>query len=206
VFVTSLLDLVERTADAHGEARITLTGSYSYKWARKLDYGHLTTAVPGDGTSLRHLSAGWQRYCDSKLAVLYLALQLDRQLETRGVKNVFVNVCQPGEVPGTDLGEGQQPLVSAFWGRALKRFLGLFLRNSTLDSAKTQVVLSASKRVGEEKVRGEFWAPIFSWLGYYQGSQKEELVTQLARDEEEWRKLWERCESAVAEYDARRTQ
>jgi len=76
------------------------------------------------------------------------------------------------------------------------------MRNSTLDAAKTQVTLSASKRVSDEKVGGEFWAPVFNWRGSYLRSEKEELVTELANDEEEWKRLWDCCESAVKKYDA----
>jgi NAD(P)-dependent dehydrogenase (short-subunit alcohol dehydrogenase family) len=204
--VPSFSDLVEETANIHGEARITLTSSHGYKWAKKLSYTDLTTRIPDDGTSLLHLNAGFQRYCDSKLAVLYFALQLNKQLSFKNTTNVFVNACHPGNSPKTDIGDGNQPLISPFFQRALKNFLGLFLRNSTKDAAKTQVTLSASKKVGEEKVRGEFWVPIFDWRGYYVRSEKEELATELARDEEEWKRLWDCCEGAVAKFDIQRHQ
>jgi NAD(P)-dependent dehydrogenase (short-subunit alcohol dehydrogenase family) len=90
-------DLVEKTATKYGNGRITFTSSRGHKEATKLDYTALTTRVPDDGTSLRHLAGGYQRYLNSKLAVLYLALELDKRLQARGVKNVFVNACQPGE-------------------------------------------------------------------------------------------------------------
>ena len=88
---------MEQTATKFGDARITLTSSRGHKKAVKLDYTALTTLVPDDGTRLRHLAGGFQRYLNSKLAVLYLALEMDKQLQARGVKNVFVNACQPGK-------------------------------------------------------------------------------------------------------------
>ena len=91
-------DLVKQTANSYGDARITLTSSYGYKGAKKLDYKALTTIVPDDGTSLLHLGGGLQRYFDSKLAVLYLAMELDKVLWSNGVHNVFVNTCHPGEL------------------------------------------------------------------------------------------------------------
>jgi NAD(P)-dependent dehydrogenase (short-subunit alcohol dehydrogenase family) len=97
LFLIGLLDLVEKTATKYGDARITFTSSRGHKDATKLDYTALTTRVPDDGTSLRHLAGGYQRYLNSKLAVLYLALELDKRLQARGVKNVFVNACQPGK-------------------------------------------------------------------------------------------------------------
>jgi NAD(P)-dependent dehydrogenase (short-subunit alcohol dehydrogenase family) len=97
LFLIELLDLVEKTATKYGDARITFTSSRGHKDATKLDYTALTTRVPDDGTSLRHLAGGYQRYLNSKLAVLYLALELDKRLQARRVKNVFVNACQPGK-------------------------------------------------------------------------------------------------------------
>jgi NAD(P)-dependent dehydrogenase (short-subunit alcohol dehydrogenase family) len=97
LFLIEILDLVEKTATKFGDARITFTSSRGHKEATKLDYIALTTRVPDDGTSLRHLSGGYQRYLNSKLAVLYLALELDKRLQARGVKDVFVNACQPGK-------------------------------------------------------------------------------------------------------------
>jgi NAD(P)-dependent dehydrogenase (short-subunit alcohol dehydrogenase family) len=88
---------VEKTASKYGDARVTLTSSEGHKLAAKLDYTALTTRVPNDGTSILHLAGGWQRYANSKLAVLYLALEMDKRLQARGVKNVFVNAVQPGK-------------------------------------------------------------------------------------------------------------
>lgn len=101
-----------------------------------------------------------------------------------------------GRVPTTGLGNNQQPLVGPWLQSSIKTFLGIFLRNSTLDAAKTQVYLSASKQTSEEEVHGQYWSPKLSWMQYYLGSQKEELVTALAKDESEWRRLWEFCEEA----------
>jgi NAD(P)-dependent dehydrogenase (short-subunit alcohol dehydrogenase family) len=97
LLLIEVLDLVEKTATKCGDARITFTSSRGHKEATKLDYIALTTRIPDDGTSFRHLAGGYQRYLNSKLAVLYLALELDKRLQARGVKNVFVNACQPGE-------------------------------------------------------------------------------------------------------------
>src|SRR5438045_5606098 len=144
-----------------------MTSSHAYKIASKLDYETLTTCVPEDGTSLLHLGGGFQRYVNSKLAELYFALELDRRLRERGVENVFVNACHPGKaifqaehreclltshlidlgnVPKTELGNNQQPLVGPFLNKAIRNTLGLFMRNSRQDAAKTQVFLSASRK------------------------------------------------------------
>jgi len=218
-------DLVERTANQHGEARITFTSSHGYKAAKKLDYKALTTRIPNDGTKFSHLGGGFQRYLDSKLAVLYLALALDQELwNRRGVRNVFVNACHPGislfffsinslrnekdrilitvvddvgNVPKTEIGNNQQPKVSPKFQNGIKSFLGLFLRNSAQDAAKTQVFLSSSKTIREKNIHGEYWAPVWKRQKYV-GSAKEELRTAKARDEGEWKLLWDFCEEATA--------
>jgi NAD(P)-dependent dehydrogenase (short-subunit alcohol dehydrogenase family) len=38
-----------------------------------------------------------KRYVNSKLGVLYIAMELDRRLQAAGVKNVRVNAVHPGE-------------------------------------------------------------------------------------------------------------
>jgi hypothetical protein len=103
-----------------------------------------------------------------------------------------------GNVPRTDIGKTQQPLVSPAVAKAIKGFLGVFMRNSARDAAKTQVFLSASKQIRERNVHGEYWAPTWSLRQKYTGSQKEELRTALAKDEEEWKLLWDFCEDATA--------
>jgi hypothetical protein len=89
--------LIEETAGRYGEARITLTSSEGYKAAKKLDYKALITIVPNDGTSWRQLGGSFQRYLNSKLAVLYFALELDKRIWEKTGGTVFVNACQPGK-------------------------------------------------------------------------------------------------------------
>jgi hypothetical protein len=102
-----------------------------------------------------------------------------------------------GNVPKTEIGNNQQPKVNLKLQNALKSLLGLFMRNSASDAAKTQVFLSSSKTIREKSIHGEYWAPVWKWQKYV-GSAKEELRTGLARDEGEWKRLWDFCEDAVA--------
>lgn len=71
------------------------------------------------------------------------------------------------------------------------------MRNSPQDAAKTQVFLSASALIRENKVHGEFWAATWSWRQKYTGTRQEQLTTALAKDEDEWRLLFDFCEQAV---------
>jgi hypothetical protein len=94
----NVLDMIDHTAKLCGEARITYTSSRGYLAATKLDYKALTTRVPDDGTSLSDLGGGFQRYLNSKLAVLYLAKALDQEIWIKSSESIFVNACHPGKL------------------------------------------------------------------------------------------------------------
>lgn len=89
-------DLVEKTASQQGEARIVMVSSEVYKTATKLDYDALRTRIEGDGNSVWQLKAAFIRYCNTKLANVYFTAELDRRLQSRGIKNVYCNSCHPG--------------------------------------------------------------------------------------------------------------
>ena len=94
-FVTALLPAVERTAAAHGEARIAIVGSEAAGFHRgPLDYDALRADVPAGATGL---VAGMRRYGASKLAAMVFAHELARRLAARGIANVYVNSPNPGE-------------------------------------------------------------------------------------------------------------
>ena len=96
VFVTTLLDLVESTANTAGDARIVMTASLGYKFAPKIDYNVLKERREADGKSARDALPAFKRYCLSKLANVYFAEELDRRLQARGIQNVYCNSCHPG--------------------------------------------------------------------------------------------------------------
>lgn len=175
-----------------------MTSSEGYKLATKLNYESLTELIPGDGSSIFHLKRSFQRYCNSKFGVLYLALEVNRQLHYRGIANVKVNACHPGRAPTTEIGDFQQTFMSPAANRWLKWIitLGYDVGNTVEDCAKTQLFLSASKIVKEDDVSGEYWVPKINWWLRYVGCGKEEL-TSLGRDEGEAGKMWEFCETAV---------
>jgi NAD(P)-dependent dehydrogenase (short-subunit alcohol dehydrogenase family) len=191
-------DIIERTATTKGEARIIMTSSEGYKLATKFDYAALTQEIPDDGTSIFHLWRSFRRYCNSKLGVIYLALDLDRQLRSRGVTNVRVNACHPVRAPTTEIGDFQQTFMSPTANRWVKWMvtLGYNVGNTVEDCAKTQTFLSASRKVREDRVGGEYWVPRINWRLRYVGCQKEEL-NALGKNEAEWKRMWEFCEEAV---------
>ncbi|KAI9848151.1 MAG: hypothetical protein M1837_000825 [Sclerophora amabilis] len=198
VFITTLLNLVETTANAHGQARIVAVSSIGYTSSKKIDYDALRTKLVDDGQSIWGLGPAFNRYVSSKLANVYFMTVLDTKLQEKGVKNVYCNSCHPGINPTTGLGE--QGGIRYVGSRAawLVRSLLYPFGNSVIDGAKTPTYLAASEEVRNREVHGEFWRPTWSWTWAFTGSRKQEL-TPLARDEEEQRKLWIYSREAVQE-------
>ena len=204
------LDIVEQTAASHGEGRIVITSSLGYKWATKLDFTALKTAIPDDGAKVRHITEAFWRYCNSKLANIYFINELDRRLQDKGVKNIYCTSCEPGKssaqwviktsdlclevlmkqgvIGATGLGRDGFHTLPRFALPLISLILG-FLGNTVEDGAKTQTYLAASKEIREQNVHGQYWAPSWSWTRRWVGSGQQEL-TDLAKDDEEQRKVW----------------
>jgi NAD(P)-dependent dehydrogenase (short-subunit alcohol dehydrogenase family) len=65
---------------------------------RKLDYDLFQSPIPPKAKSvLSATKESMKRYINSKLGVLYIAMELDRRLQASGVKNVRVNAVHPGQ-------------------------------------------------------------------------------------------------------------
>ncbi|CRG88291.1 hypothetical protein PISL3812_05320 [Talaromyces islandicus] len=189
-FVAALLDIIKNTADTTQDGRIIFTISDAYKQAKKLDYEKLKTSKPEDGKTLKDIGDAWMRYADSKLAIVYSTIELSNRLRNADIANIYLNACHPGNAINTTLGTGHQTAVNPTMERAVRGFLNLLIGNSTQDSAKTQVYLAGNKSIKEKGVHGENWEPEFSMFGStYKGCAWKEY-TQLGRDEEERKKLW----------------
>ena len=93
-----LLDLLKRTADQHGEARIVNLGSEAHRGG-EIDFEDLH-AVDDYG--------GLQAYAQSKLAMLLFTFELARRLRGTGVT---VNCVHPGVV-STNIWSGNKDLLS----------------------------------------------------------------------------------------------
>jgi NAD(P)-dependent dehydrogenase (short-subunit alcohol dehydrogenase family) len=61
-----------------------------------LDYEAFANSIPNNSSALWRAGTCFYRYLNSKLGVLYLAMELDRRLREAGVENVFVNAVHPG--------------------------------------------------------------------------------------------------------------
>jgi len=208
---SSNADLVKSTANAHGEARITITTSNGYKFVSKLDYDMCTTPVQQNRPVVSMIGTSLQRYVNSKLGTLYFAMELDRRLREAGVENVLVNAAHPGQAGKTGLGDWEHSFMSPSAVKIFKSFvfLGFLISHTTEDAAKTQTYVSANKRISEERIHGELWIPTYSlwptpwsWMGYT-GSITEKLQPHAA-DMAEWKKLWEFCEEAVKKAEGKK--
>jgi hypothetical protein len=184
--------LITHTAETTRDGRIVFTNSNAYKKAAtKLDYEKLSTPNPNDGLKLKDIADAFSRYAASKLAQVYAVLEFSARLRQNcDVRDVYVNMCHPGNAIGTALGTGHQTAVNPTAERMIRSALDVAIGNSTLDSAKTQVFLAGSTYVKEHGTHAEFWSPSFSVLRRaYKGCAAEEY-TVLGRDEEEREKLW----------------
>lgn len=94
------------------------------------------------------------------------------------------------------LGRGdRQPIPQALEG-VIQKSIGIF-SNSTKDAAKTQTYLAASEDIATKHIGGRYWTPIWSWTLAYRGVKVDDSVTELGRNEEEQKRLWEFSEEAV---------
>ena len=209
-------------ADRTNDSRIVFVSSEGYKISPKINYSQLQTPPPGDKDGYLDMIPIFQRYCTSKLAILYMTMELNRRLLARGHDHIFVNAIHPGlffirflaiiqnrlttigRTPETGIAEIENRLMGPQALRWMKAILscGYMLTHSVEDAAKTQIFMSASKVVREGNIHGEYWVISSAWwptVGHwptYQGSIKENL-TVLGADREEWRKLWDFCVRAV---------
>ncbi|RUP16773.1 LOW QUALITY PROTEIN: hypothetical protein BC936DRAFT_139517 [Jimgerdemannia flammicorona] len=92
----------------------------------------------------------WYAYARSKLANILFVRELNKRLEAKGVKNVYVNANHPGSV-GSDIFRHTHETTAP-------KFLIDFVKNNMLMSleagAATQMYLATSPEVEEKDIRG----------------------------------------------------
>ncbi|MGX6605970.1 SDR family NAD(P)-dependent oxidoreductase [Micromonosporaceae bacterium Da 78-11] len=110
-------------------ARIVLLGSNTYSanfWRRLLGVPEarwsdpVDIARPATGKENPGMKAAGVAYSNAKLAILYYAHELQRQVGA----GINVSVFEPGWMPGTGLGRGAPPAMQAI-GRGLGRLPGV---------------------------------------------------------------------------------
>jgi NAD(P)-dependent dehydrogenase (short-subunit alcohol dehydrogenase family) len=212
-FVTALMPLLERD----GGGRVVVTSSEAYRFVDGLDFNALQGDVKEE---LLGFVGGMKRYGASKLANMLFARELARRLAERGIENIYVNSCHPGEcgavflhglkltgsgaIASTGLGgSGEQlglpKMVAEPLNFMIRRVAG-YLGTSAQDGAMTQVWAATSERIVEDGIKGQYITPVFGWTGRYQYSKAvpvEQLRTEGAKDAELAKRLWEVSEKAV---------
>ncbi|KAJ3105016.1 hypothetical protein HDU97_008624 [Phlyctochytrium planicorne] len=102
----------------------------------------------------------WTAYGQSKLGNILMAKELNRQLQERGVQNVYVNSVHPGVI--------QTELIRHQLAKTPSIFIKLYyawgsLWGTTINEdqgASTQLYLATSPEVEQKPYRGEFFIPI----------------------------------------------
>jgi len=124
-------------------------------------------------------------YCQSKLANLMYALELDRRLKAAGSK-VTAYACHPGYAATALQSTGPRGLLNMVY----KVFNPLFAQSAT--AGAVPLVLAAA---GTEAVPGAYYGP--TGPGNARGKVSDSVVTDAALDEKVARGLWERSEKLV---------
>ncbi|KKY27105.1 putative short chain type [Phaeomoniella chlamydospora] len=214
-FITSLLPLIQSTTElsslpSKADTRIVIVSSNAHRDATPLDYSAMRSADPKSTGCLSNFADLWRQYSNAKLANIYFATELDRRLSSNNIEGIYVNCCHPGAAPSTGLGSiplGVHPPRGYIFGHIIepliRSIVKIFFASPLQDVAKTQTILAAGPIVRDQGIKGQYWnirrKHIFGLgLGKYTGSGKKD-VTNLARDEDEARKLWD-----VSERELRR--
>ncbi|KAK9469954.1 hypothetical protein V1512DRAFT_200453 [Lipomyces arxii] len=194
-FVTTLLPLIEQTADDYPESdvRIVVTSSRSYASAKKIDYDDVKKAFNGSG----HLSMLFNmlgRYARSKLCNIYFAKELAEILASR--KNVYVNAMHPGVIPTNIFNLTNSPLPRYL--QAIGTWQAKVIGLNVDDGSKTGLFLATSPLVISKDFRGEMIYPGPWGLVYYRYVYKHNL-NDLALNVDEQKHLWSFSENALEE-------
>lgn len=157
-----LLPLLKKTADKSGEARVVVVSSGAHKSVNEpLNFDDIHME--------KENYSGWRRYCESKLMNLYFTFSLHELLQG---SQVTVNALHPGFV-NSSFGNNNMGLFGLFIkvGKA-------FMARGIDKGAETIVHLSSS-----ELLRGT--------SGKYYHDKQERSVSQLARDKDSEKKIWD---------------
>lgn len=199
-FTMGILPLLRKTASSSPTAdpRIVVVSSWGSTFPRHaLDYTLLKTPPSAANARSRtgDFPRAFSRYCDSKLANVLFALDLDRRLQggPHPCPAIRVNVCHPGSSLATGLGGDS---ILPLWAEKGVRMICAKLTNTAEDSARTQVVLAAAGRVRDRDLRGVFSTPEWSWLGYWRECYQVPS-TKLQGDVQAQKQLWALSEECL---------
>ncbi|CAK4636781.1 hypothetical protein LEN26_018166 [Aphanomyces euteiches] len=165
----ALLPILEASAPS----RIVVVSSNAHTMAPK------PNGLDLDNLNNESLYSAWTWYGQSKIANIFFARELSRQLRERSVNNVYVNALHPGVVR-TEL------VRHTFW---LLRWIISWFQISADDGAKTQLYVATSNDVVKNDWHGMYFVPI---------AQLSE-TNATGKNAEEAKKLWAFTEALINE-------
>jgi NAD(P)-dependent dehydrogenase (short-subunit alcohol dehydrogenase family) len=154
------------------EARVICVGSDS----------HFHGKIHFEDLSLLKKYNGLKAYGQSKLANVLFVYEMDRQLKSRGIKNISINCVQPGLVK-TDIGlKHTISLHGLVW--KIRRLGGV----SPAKGAETSIFLASSDEVKEQS--GNYWEKC-----------KSKLSSKNSYNKEDAKRLWDISEKLCGVVD-----
>ena len=125
----------------------------------------------------------WQNYGVSKVSNQLFTIELNRRLQEKGVKNVYVNSLHPGVI-NTELMRYMKWYV-----QLLKPLFSLFLMSPEQGAVTSLYVATSPEIEAGDGVRAKYFVPY----------AKEDTPTELARDLAAASRLWAFTEKIIAE-------
>ncbi|CAK4072353.1 unnamed protein product [Aphanomyces euteiches] len=165
----ALLPILEVSAPS----RVVVVSSEAHKFAAG------QTGLDLDNLNDESKYFSWKWYGQSKIANIFFARELSRQLRERGVNNVYVNVLHPGVI-NTEL------VRHMFW---LLKWISSWFSINADDGAKTQLYVATSEDIVKNDWHGKYFVPI---------GQLSESSAQ-GQNVDEAKKLWAFTEALIKE-------
>ncbi|KAJ6001308.1 carbonyl reductase [Penicillium canescens] len=195
VFTHNLLDLIQYTSEAFGEARIVIVSSHAHAMYKpvvpdKIDFEGLWKEGPKTINSLADVQASLQRYALSKLANILFAQRLHTHFQATGYSNILVNCLNPGTVgtaPGTE--SAALPLRFKFINSSIVRLMSI----PPEDGALTMLLVATDPEVKSKSLSGRYFdvGPLAGKFYYgYSWDATDSKLSDVAKDEHLSEMLW----------------
>ncbi|KGO49335.1 hypothetical protein PEX2_052220 [Penicillium expansum] len=195
VFTRNLLNLIQYTSEAFGEARVVIVASHAHAMYKpvlpnKIDFEGLRTEGQQTIKSLADVQASLQRYARSKLANILFARRLHAHFQATGYSNILVNCLNPGTVgtaPGSD--SAALPPAFKFVNTSLVRLMSI----SPEDGALTTLLVATDPEIKSKSLSGRYFdvGPLAGKFYYgYTWDATDSKLSDLAKDEHLGEMLW----------------
>lgn len=172
LLTSQLLPLIEKTASASSDARVVVTSSSLHQMASSL---HFETLESDRRTYYQPIDSVY-RYARSKLANILFTHELNKKLQQRGVKGVYVNVFFPGNVATASMDTWK--VIFGPLGYLMKAFFAT-VGQSTKDAATTALYLGCAPEIKSKDIHGRYFIPAAYEYGVSKTADDDRLAEQL---------------------------